>query len=541
MRVSFLSMRLKILFPAAVAVLATLLATAVTLVLSSRAAARLDRAEQGDFRSLQLSQEMLSQLQRLQLLLQNFGATGDANTLDIADGLLSDMHDRLQADGTAVLGKATADDRRAKIDAYYTLARKAAIIGAGRAVGTQHKPAGEDERARVLEADSRFVELSDVWLQDAERARAAMTQGFQEAKGRQRASILVGAGILLLSAFGSLGFGAWVAGRLASPIRRLSEVALRVADGDLRHDVVAETRDEVGVLADSFGRMVGRLRHLVTTLQSASGDLAAAAAQLTAHTRAQTRMLERQASGVAETSSTTRELEQVSSMAASQASSVLEVARRATELSEAGRKAAERSADELTRIQGSVDGIVTQSTSFLEQARQVGEVVETVRDLATQSHVLSLNASIEAAKAGQAGKSFAVVAQEVRALAEQSGQGAARIGKMVDEMLSAVENTRDLTERGSRGIAGSLEEVRASGDSLRSIGGVVQETSDAALHIASAVQQQSAGIVQIATAMRDLEKGMAETVEQIRVLEESAQLVGETATRISGVATEFQV
>jgi methyl-accepting chemotaxis protein len=111
----------------------------------------------------------------------------------------------------------------------------------------------------------------------------------------------------------------------------------------------------------------------------------------------------------------------------------------------------------------------------------------------------------------------------------------------VEEMLSAVQTTRDLTERGSQGIAGSLAEVRASGQSLREIGGVVRETSDAALQIASAVQQQSVGIVQIATAIRDIEKGMAESVEQIRTLETSAQLVGETATRIAGVAAEFRV
>ena len=182
-----------------------------------------------------------------------------------------------------------------------------------------------------------------------------------------------------------------------------------------------------------------------------------------------------------------------------------------------------------------------QSAHLLEQARQVGDIVETVRDLATQSHVLSLNASIEAAKAGEAGRSFAVVAQEVRALAEQSGHGANRIGKMVEEILSAVQSTRDITERGSHGMAGSLDRIRASGDSLREIGVVVRETSDAALHIASAVQQQSTGITQIATAMRDLDRGMEETVGRIRALERSAQLVAETATRISAVAAEFTV
>ncbi|HYD40846.1 MAG TPA: methyl-accepting chemotaxis protein, partial [Anaeromyxobacter sp.] len=257
--------------------------------------------------------------------------------------------------------------------------------------------------------------------------------------------------------------------------------------------------------------------------------------------RAQSAMLERQASGVAETSSTTRELEQTSSVAASHAASVLEVARKAADMSAAGQQAAERSAGELERIQASVESIVGQSSHLYDQARQVGDIVETVRDLATQSHVLSLNASIEAVKAGEAGKSFAVVAQEVRALAEQSGASATTIAKMVEDILTAVQATRETTERGSQGMAGSLGQIRASGDSLREIGSIVRETSDAALQIASAFQQQSTGIGQIAAAMRDLDKGMEETIGRIRALELSSQQVAETATRISGIANEFTV
>ena len=98
-----------------------------------------------------------------------------------------------------------------------------------------------------------------------------------------------------------------------------------------------------------------------------------------------------------------------------------------------------------------------------------------------------------------------------------------------------------MTERGSKGMTGSLAQVRSSGDSLREIGAIVRETSDAALQIASAVQQQSTGIGQIASAMRDLDKGMEDTIGRIRALEVSSQRVAETATRISAVAAEFTV
>jgi len=188
-----------------------------------------------------------------------------------------------------------------------------------------------------------------------------------------------------------------------------------------------------------------------------------------------------------------------------------------------------------------VGRIVSQSTHLLDQAKAVGDIVETVKDLATQSHVLSLNASIEAVRAGEAGKGFGVVATEVRALAEQSGQAAARIGKMVQEILAAIQATLDLTERSRAGMEGSLDAIRASGQSLSQIGAIVKETSEAALQIATAVQQQSTGVGQIAGAMRDLDAGMEETVARIQGLEQAAAHLKVTSSRISEIVSGFRV
>jgi methyl-accepting chemotaxis protein len=550
------SLRLKMLVPALVTVIATLLATAMSLSLSGRSAATLASARQKNLAALIFHKDMYAKLSELNALTKWVGETDYyAQNIVFAENLYYDMADRFSKDGPAVLGKEQSEKTLAALDKYWEVANTDAArrisnrlrfkeerskrTNALAASGTS----AEEQKAlaQTAEVDNMYLALYKEFEAGANDAQQQMGDALDGAVKLQRNSILWGGLILLAAAvFGAL--IAWfVSGATSRPVHTLSQAALRIAQGDLTQAIQVETQDEIGTLAQSFQQMVSRLRELVATLKAASEEMASAAEQLSDHTRAQSAMLERQASGVAETSSTTRELEQSSSVAASRAASVLEVARRAGEMSETGRAAAEESAGELRRIQGSVEGIVTQSTQLLDQARQVGEIVETVRDLATQSHVLSLNASIEAAKAGEAGKSFAVVAQEVRALAEQSGSGATRIGKMVEDILSAVQSTRDMTERGSQGMSGSLNRIRASGDSLREIGVVVRETSEAAMHIASAVQQQSTGITQIALAMRDLDKGMEETVGRIRALEVSAQQVAETATRISGVAAEFRL
>jgi methyl-accepting chemotaxis protein len=556
MQTSFWTVQRKMLFPALAAAAATVVATIVTLTLSSRAADRLSSVESRDLPVLQFYQGMLDSLKEVHLLLLNVGESENFDRITETDDLHEVTSKRIQEEGTKTVGAGTAQQINDQFDEYYAAGRQLAAtrvqaqLKAKRAIASVkndlrvHSDSTSEERkiaAATSEVENKYNDLADLFTEQVNKASATMKAAFADAKSVQVFSILVGAAILFGSAFLAIFFAWVIAVRTSRPLYTLSQVTLRIADGDLTQEVKVETSDEVGVLASSFRRMVARLRALVGTLKTAAEELAAAAEQLSDHTRAQAAMLERQASGVAETTSTTRELEQASSVAASRAASVLEVARRAADMSDVGSSAAEKSAGELQRIQASVTGIMRQSSGLLEQARQVGDIVETVRDLATQSHVLSLNASIEASKAGEAGKSFNVVAQEVRALAEQSGESAGRIGRIVGDILTAVEGTRDLTERGSRDMNASLSQIRTSGESLREIGSIVRETSDAALQIATAVQQQSAGIGQIAIAMRDLDKGMEQTVERIRALEHSAQQVAETAIRISGIAAEFTV
>lgn len=399
------------------------------------------------------------------------------------------------------------------------------------------------EAAVVFEGEliPRLEGYRQAWGNVVALEKEYMVEAVAEEAARTRAASVLVLGLAALAVLLASGLAVLLTRSIARPLEKLSAVALRIAGGDLTEDVSVSGQDEVGMLAESFRRMLLRLREIVSTLQAKSLGLATSAERLSGHTRAQSALLERQASSVTETSTTTRELEQTAAVAAERAASVLAVAKRAGAMSDSGQSSAERGAEELARLQRTIDDIVGESGHLLDQTRQVGDIVETVRDLATQSHVLSLNASIEAARAGDAGQGFAVVAREVRALAEQSGQSAGRIRVMIEGILAAVQVTRTRTEQGKGDMASSLGQIRASAESLRAIGEIVKETSDAALQIASAVQQQSIGIGQIAVAMRDLDMGMEETVVRIRDLDGSAQQVAQAATQISGIAAAFRI
>jgi methyl-accepting chemotaxis protein len=543
MRPLALSFRQKILLPSLLAAVATLIATAVSSWLSSLAAGELQRVEVREFPTLQLFQDLEAGLSRVQRQLEDAAAQGDPSALEAADALHEDLLARLAAAPSATVGDGRAGALADALQGWYGPAR----ARVERRVLGEATPAGEATALQGVAA--RFVSVRDAISSEARSARAAMAQGFESARTLQRRAIVMSAVILLAAAIGSAVIAWLLAWRLSRPVLALNRAALRIAEGDLTalggpdvaNDLDLRRGDELGTLASSFRRMTDRLRQIVGALKVSSTELGRAAERLAEDARAQNAILERQAAGISETSATTRELEQTAAVAASRAASVLDVARRASEMSSAGQSAAQESVEGLRRIQASVEEIFGRSSRLLDQTQQVSDIVGSVRDLSVQSHVLSMNASIEAARAGEAGKGFGVVAAEVRALAEQSGQSAGHIAKIVEDIVGAVRATLETTESGTRGMEGSVARIRASGESLRDIGAFVRETSDAALQIATAVQQQSQGVAQIAGAMRELDRGMEETVARVQVLQGAARDLTATAARISAIADGFRV
>ncbi|HYG66170.1 MAG TPA: methyl-accepting chemotaxis protein, partial [Anaeromyxobacteraceae bacterium] len=436
-----LKFRHKLLIPGALAAVATLVAMAITWRISQSAAAELSRVETRHVPAVLLAQDLEVRLGAVARQLQE-AELGAADALSTADDMKQQIVVVLDSSDAEVL----AEDRRAvlkeELDAWYALAREAV---AARAKGRGASP----DPATVTLLNAARVRLQDDLAVETSFARSEAQLGFESARELQRRSVLVGSAILLLAALAS-GALAWFVSRgLSRPIERLQTAAARIAAGDLTIDLTVDSKDEVGALAESFLRMTERLRAIVTALRDSAAELSSAGVVLSTSTRSQTQMLEQQAKGIAQAEATIRELEQAASVAASRATAVLDVARRAAEFSESGRTSASQSEAGLRSLREAVDAIVGQSTKLLEHAQQVGGIVATARDLASQSHVLSLNASIEAARAGEAGRGFAVVAAEVRSLAEQSGQGAVTIGKIVNDILHAIRSTLTISEQGT--------------------------------------------------------------------------------------------
>ena len=321
-----------------------------------------------------------------------------------------------------------------------------------------------------------------------------------------------------------------VARSISRPLQELTRITRAIVQtGNLDQSVEVEGRDELGVLARTFQEMVEKLR----VIPAASREVNEAVNDLTELILDQTASVQQQASGLAQVTATMQELRQTSSIATGKADTVIAVAQKADEFSGAGREAAESSLRGLEEIRARTDQITSKISDLSERMLLVSGITDTVKDLADQSNMLALNASIEAVRAGEMGKGFGVVAHEIRSLADQSVDATNRIRLVLGEIQGAIRSTAAMADQGKKDMGKSMEQIRSSGESLTEINAVITETGQAARQIAASVSQQNVGIAQITGAIEGLNQAMERTSVGISRAKEAAAKLSSLSSRVA--------
>jgi methyl-accepting chemotaxis protein len=350
--------------------------------------------------------------------------------------------------------------------------------------------------------------------------------------------------VLVLLVVMGLGLGALALAMnsLLRPIVTLSEVTRRIVeDGDLTQDVVVGSEDELGVLAGHFKAMVERLREIPRTLSAQAEALSAAVAALEGATAAQNAVVTRQATALQETQVTAEEIRQTSQVASRSAEGILGDIAKAESAGEKGTQALEQSLQGLAEILDSVKATGASINELGERTRQIGGITGTVKDLADQSNMLALNAAIEAVRSGEHGKGFALVAREIRRLADQSIQSTERVREILESVRGAVSGAVAGSEEGGRKVESSLGQMRASAEHLRALADVVRDSSAAVRQIATAVNQQNTGVNQVFAAVVDQNKMMEESVKQLDGTLKAVESLKDVSNGLAAVLARYKV
>jgi methyl-accepting chemotaxis protein len=278
---------------------------------------------------------------------------------------------------------------------------------------------------------------------------------------------------------------------IVTPLNRALEAARTIAGGNLVTVIVDDGKDEPARLLQALGTMQGSLRQTIEQIAGSATQLGAAAEELSAVTQESSRGLQRQHS----------EIEQAATAVNEMTAAVEEVARNAVSTSEASNQSTQAAREGRTRVVETVDAIQTmthdvQATAAMieglaVQGRDIGKVLDVIRAIAEQTNLLALNAAIEAARAGEAGRGFAVVADEVRALAHRTAQSTQEIEKMVAGIQNGTGQAVQSMQQSNQRTQSTLELARGAGVALEQITQSIHQINERNLVIASASEEQA--------------------------------------------------
>jgi methyl-accepting chemotaxis protein len=328
-------------------------------------------------------------------------------------------------------------------------------------------------------------------------------------------------------------------GRMTESLRAMAGAAEQIAAGDLRSTIIPQSPGDV--LGNAFARMAQNLRDQIHGLVEGANVLGAAASEIVASTTQLASSATESAAAVSETTTTVEEVRHTAQVASQKAKHVSESAQKAAQISQSGRKFTEDVGTGMTRIRQQMDAIAASMGRLSEQSQTIGQIIATVEDLAAQSNLLAVNAAIEAAKAGEHGKGFGVVAQEVKSLAEQSRQATTQVRTILNDIQKATTTAVLATEQGSKVVDAGTRQTEVAGESIQALAGSVTEAAQAAMQIAASSQQQLVGVDQVAAAMESIKQASTQNVASAAQLANAARNLSDLGHRLKQLVERYKV
>ncbi|MDD1965033.1 methyl-accepting chemotaxis protein [Pseudomonas sp. NPDC090203] len=297
--------------------------------------------------------------------------------------------------------------------------------------------------------------------------------------------------LLIIATALTLLFAWLLTNSITRPIAAALNAAEEIAEGDLTRTIQVDGTDEAGRLLTAMLKMQSKLRDTLQRISGSATQLASAAEELNAVTDESARGLSQQNNEIEQAATAVNEMTSAVEEVARNAVSTSEASQNATTSASDGRDLVQETVSAIERMSGDVQSTATLIGNLADESRDIGKVLDVIRGLADQTNLLALNAAIEAARAGEAGRGFAVVADEVRALAHRTQQSTSEIERMIGSIQGgteqAVNSMRSSTERAES----TLSIAKGAGLALDTINNAVVEINERNLVIASAAEEQA--------------------------------------------------
>jgi methyl-accepting chemotaxis protein len=315
-------------------------------------------------------------------------------------------------------------------------------------------------------------------------------------------------------------------GSITGPISRLNQLHHKLGNGDLTINLKVNRKDELGKDMVEMKGLIERWRDLIGNVKSVAASISSAGSQLSASAEQMSQGSNTQTERTSQVAASSEEMSQTIMEIARNTGKIAESATKTVKVAKSGQEIVVSSVEEVKKIAETVDETSAFMKTLGNRSSQIGEIVNVINEIADQTNLLALNAAIEAARAGEAGRGFAVVADEVRKLAERTANATSEIGSMIGIIQEGVKSAINAMEIATKKVEIGVELSTQGGNSLNDIVECVNELQLMVEQIASSTEQMSATSEEI---NKDIEQIATFSKETSASSEQTAQAAGELA------------
>ncbi len=414
------------------------------------------------------------------------------------------------------------------------------------------KEIAEPKRKLVSLLDTNSTEAMNYYrktylpkLQEQEQLVEEFYQQLQKAKAadleKSQTLAIVGIACLIAILLASIVVGRYQSRAINQPLSQLVAALDRMRGGDFSQRISMKRRDEFGIIADGLNRLADDLSSLVGQVQRSGIQVNITATEIVATAKEQQSTANEIAATTAEIGATSKQISATTKELVKTMNEVNEVAEETANLAGSGQSAISQMEATMRQIMEASSSITSKLAVVNEKTGNINSVVTTITKVADQTNLLSLNAAIEAEKAGEYGLGFAVVAMEIRRLADQTAVATYDIEKMVKEMQSAVSAGVMGMDKFSEEVRRGVEGIRQVSTQLEQIIHQVQTLTPRFQTVNEGMQSQATGAQQISETLTQLSEAAHQTAESLRQSNLSNEQLTEAARGLQNSVTRFKL
>lgn len=395
-----------------------------------------------------------------------------------------------------------------------------------------------DAIRKTSELEQHMVEAASQSVTEATSLQSIQFKSMISERGQAIIIILASTGIVIV--LGAL--LAWLLTRMITrPINEAVDVATRVASGDLRMQVTSNRGDELGKLLTALGIMVSGLRDVVQGINTGATNIASSAEELSTVTDQTSAGVTQQKDQTDQVATAMNEMVATVNEVARSAEDAFTAAGHASEKAASGERAVDETLSYVSKLNTEVEQSMARIRGLQTDTQNIGSVLDVIKSVAEQTNLLALNAAIEAARAGEQGRGFAVVADEVRSLAQRTQTSASEIETLITNLVTSAEASVKTMEAGTTLAGRTLDSARSTGETIKEISKAVEEIKQFNSQIATAAEQQTSvaeDINQNVTLIRDVSDQSASSAGQVASASNELAKLGED---LKGQVARFTV